>query len=109
MQTSALLALARRRAGISQAELARRAGTSQPDVSVYERGLRDPGTATLRRLVAATGHRLELGLGAAGSDLPPALDDQERSDRLVDVLGLADALPARARHRALDAPRMRSR
>lgn len=53
---------ARRRSGLSQAELARRAGVSQPVISAYESGRREPGLATLSKLVAATGHRLQLDL-----------------------------------------------
>ena len=50
----------RRRQGLTQAELARRAGTSQPVVSAYEHGHRDPTYATLRKLVEAGGERLQL-------------------------------------------------
>ena len=50
----------RRRQGLTQAELARRAGTSQPVVSAYEHGHRDPTCATLRRLVEAGGEQLVL-------------------------------------------------
>lgn len=49
---------ARRRQGITQAQLALRAGTSQHAVSLIERGLRHPSLDTLERLLLATGHRL---------------------------------------------------
>jgi transcriptional regulator with XRE-family HTH domain len=97
MDAAQLLRHARRRRGLTQAELARRAGTSQPVVSAYERGHRDPSTATLRRLLAAAGERLELGLGEAASDVEPPVDLAEHGRRLVDVLLLADAVPHRPR------------
>lgn len=65
---AALLRQARRRAGLSQTALARRAGVTQPVVSAYERGHREPSLATLRRLVAASGHSLEVSV--VGRQLP---------------------------------------
>ncbi len=107
MNGSALLIQARKRAGITQAEMARRAGTSQPVISAYERGRRDPSIETLRRLVQATGAQLELGVGPwAESGLPPAADDAERAARLVDVLLLADAIPHRKRAATIGFPRL---
>ena len=50
----------RRRQGLTQAELARRAGTSQPVISAYEHGRRDPTYQTLRKLVEAGGERLQM-------------------------------------------------
>ena len=98
MHGAAILSRARKRAGLTQAELARRAGTSQPVISAYEHGRRDPGIETLRRLVRAAGAELELGIGARDTpDLPPPADDVERAARLVDVLLLADAIPHRVR------------
>lgn len=43
----------RRRAGLTQAELARRVGTSQPAINRYERGVASPSDATLRRILQA--------------------------------------------------------
>jgi predicted nucleotidyltransferase/DNA-binding XRE family transcriptional regulator len=60
----ALIRDARRRAGLSQAELARRAKVSQPVISAYESGHREPGLATLAKLVEATGHQLRMDLVA---------------------------------------------
>jgi uncharacterized protein len=57
-----LLREARRRSGLSQSELATRAGVTQSVVSEYEAGKRQPALPTLARLVAATGHELALGL-----------------------------------------------
>jgi len=61
-----LLRQARERAALTQAELARRAGTRQSAISAVETGLRDPGVGTLRRLLAAAGFDVELRLIAAG-------------------------------------------
>jgi len=60
--TGELLREARRRAGLSQSELAARAGVTQSVVSEYEADKRQPAVATLARLVAATGCELTLGL-----------------------------------------------
>jgi transcriptional regulator with XRE-family HTH domain len=107
VESAEVLRTARRRRGLSQAELARRAGTSQPVISAYERGRRDPSTETLRRLLAAAGERLQLTLAPVPPDLPPPGDAAEHGRRLVDVLLLADAVPHRARG-GLAMPRMRS-
>jgi transcriptional regulator with XRE-family HTH domain len=53
-----LLARVRRAAGLSQAELARRAGTSRPTLSAYEHGRKSPSLDTLERLLAAAGFEL---------------------------------------------------
>lgn len=57
-----MLREARRRAGLSQVELARRAGVTQSVVSAYESGGRQPSLPTLARLVRSTGSELEVGL-----------------------------------------------
>jgi transcriptional regulator with XRE-family HTH domain len=97
MDPATLIRSARIRRGLSQAALAARAGTSQPVISAYEHGRRDPSTATLRRLVAAAGEVLELRLAPHTPDVPPPASLQEHAERLVDVLLLADAIPARPR------------
>lgn len=107
MDPAALLKAVRRRNGLTQVDLARRAGTSQPVISAYERGRRDPTYATLRRLVSASGEQLRIDAGPIGSDLPPPADLHEHAARLLDVLSLADAIPPRRpRSRRLDAPRL---
>lgn len=109
VEADALLRQARLQRGLTQVELARRAGTSQPVISSYEHGHREPSVATLRRLVAAAGAELELTIRPRrASDLPPPADDAERGRRLVDVLSLADAIPHR-RKGPLRAPRLVSR
>lgn len=57
-----LLWLARRQAGISQRELARRAGTSPAAVSRYEQAAATPDLPTLQRLIRACGFDLRLDL-----------------------------------------------
>jgi DNA-binding XRE family transcriptional regulator len=57
---STLLRTARRRADLTQAQLAERAGLSQAEVARLERAGSNPTAATLERLLRATGHRLEL-------------------------------------------------
>ncbi|MBV9605311.1 MAG: helix-turn-helix domain-containing protein [Solirubrobacterales bacterium] len=47
-------------AGLTQAELAHRAGLSQSAIARLERGDSNPTIATLANVIAATGHRLAL-------------------------------------------------
>jgi hypothetical protein len=54
----------RRAAGLSQAEVADRMGTSQPAVARVEAGVVDVRLSTLRRYAEAVGRRLELRLKA---------------------------------------------
>ena len=95
MDAATLVRTARLRRGLTQAELATRTGTSQPVISAYENGGRDPSIGTLARLVAGTGSRLVLGVADQPSDLPPLTTPEARSAAIVDVLLLADAVPRR--------------
>jgi chemotaxis signal transduction protein/DNA-binding XRE family transcriptional regulator len=91
MQPESLLLIeARRRAGISQRELARRAGTSQAAVARIERARQSPSAATLRRLIAACGIDLNVDIPLEAEAARPLLDD-----RLVlcDIGGEAYAFP----------------
>jgi transcriptional regulator with XRE-family HTH domain len=56
-----LLLAARVEAGLSQRELAARAGTSGATIAAYEGGAKQPRLSTLRRLLEAASARLELG------------------------------------------------
>ena len=58
MSSGTLIRDARRRAGLSQTELARRAAVAQSVISAYESDRREPGLAMLTKLVEATGHEL---------------------------------------------------
>jgi uncharacterized protein len=104
-----LLQEIRRRHGLTQAELARRAGTSQPVISAYEHGRRDPTLKTLSKLVEAGGERLRIDAREPAPGPAPCEDVHEHARRLVDVLTLVDAIPSRPRASALIAPRMVSK
>ncbi|HEY5815610.1 MAG TPA: helix-turn-helix transcriptional regulator [Solirubrobacterales bacterium] len=80
-----------RRSGLSQAELARRAGMPRSVVNAYVRGKREPGADALARLAAAGGFDLQL------SPRKPPVDPERASKILVQVLELAEALPFRPR------------
>ena len=95
MDTGALVRLARLRAGLTQAELARRAATSQPAVARYESGVASPSVATLERLLRAAGERLELGSSPARpTNLAGPLSVRLRSRR-TEVLDAARRAGAR--------------
>jgi len=66
---AALLGTVRREAGLTQAELARRAKTSQAMVARYETGAASPTVRTLARLLRAAGRELVLA-GPARADHP---------------------------------------
>jgi transcriptional regulator with XRE-family HTH domain len=103
-----LIRAVRRRRGLTQAELAARAGTSQPVISAYEHDRRDPTLRTLAKLIGAGGETLRIDALLPLPDLPAARDPDERNRRLLDVLSLADAIPPRRRSAVLRAPRMLS-
>lgn len=46
--------------GLAQAQVAQRAGTSQPTLAAYEAGRAEPRLDTLERLARATGHELSI-------------------------------------------------
>ncbi|HET9163866.1 MAG TPA: helix-turn-helix transcriptional regulator [Solirubrobacterales bacterium] len=88
--------------GLSQAELARRAGMPRSVVNAYVRGKREPGSDALARLAAAAGFDLTL------SPRTPPVDAERASKILVQVLELAEALPYRPKPE-LDYPRLPDR
>jgi transcriptional regulator with XRE-family HTH domain len=57
-----LIRIARRQAGLTQTDLAQRAGTSQAAISAYESGRRSPSVDTLCRVLAAAGVELRMRL-----------------------------------------------
>lgn len=63
----------RRRAAVSQVELAAAAGTSQPAIAAYEHGRKSPTLRTLDRLAAA------VGLEASVVFVPPLTREDRRS------------------------------
>lgn len=68
MDAAAIIKEARARAGLTQAALARAAGTSQPTLAAYESGAKSPSVRTLDKIVRAAGISLDVALRAA----PPA-------------------------------------
>ena len=58
MKIASILRDVRHESGLTQSELAARAGTSQPAVNRYERGVALPSLPTLERLVRAAGQFL---------------------------------------------------
>src|SRR5687768_2669692 len=87
-KASDLLIEARRRAGLTQAELARRAGVTRSVLNTYERGRREPGAETLNAILLAAGFELSL---------KPVIDLERNARILSDVLGLAWSLPYKVR------------
>lgn len=70
----------RHSAGLSQRDLARRAGTSQPAVARYERGVATPSWETMERLAAACGLRIRLT-----TEPLPAAHDIELAELLLEL------------------------
>lgn len=98
MSAADLIRDARRRNGVSQRSLARRARTTQRHVSRIERGEVSPSVETLERLLRAMGERLELG-AAPGPRANPstdvlraAIEDSEVSERFAEVAELSEFL-----------------
>lgn len=90
-----ILERARRGSGLSQRELARRAGTSQPTLSTYEHGTKSPTLAVVERIVNSSGYDLDLsprvtftaGSGARGAPfvVPDRLWRLDVADALATV------------------------
>jgi transcriptional regulator with XRE-family HTH domain len=78
LAAAGLLSRARAAAGLSQRELARRAGTSQSVIARIERGQVSPSLDTLTRLLAAAGFELRMGLEPTSAAVTHMLDDVER-------------------------------
>ncbi|MGH9032133.1 MAG: helix-turn-helix domain-containing protein [Acidimicrobiia bacterium] len=71
LRTGLLIREARRDAGLTQAELATRVGTTQSAVSAWERGKETPRVDTLARILRACGFEADLVLRGR--------DDEDRS------------------------------
>jgi transcriptional regulator with XRE-family HTH domain len=92
-QAGDLIRAARERSGISQRELARRAGTSQAAISRIESGREEPTVERLERVLASLGWRAEVTL------VPIAQHDADRAD----LLEQAALDPSTRLERGLDA------
>lgn len=79
---AALVQLARLKAGLSQRELAERAGVPTTMISAYERDRRQPTLETLRKLLRAAGFdlRLELAPYDPHDDVLEALERDRSAD-----------------------------
>ena len=89
--TAELLRTARHDAGLSQRQVADRSGLEQPQISDYERGRHEPTAATLRRVLAACGLRLDV--------TPARPEPHVAAARLSELLDLAASFPTRRRGR----------
>lgn len=95
IDAAAILKEARERAGLSQRELARRAGTAQSVVARIELGRTSPSLSTLDRLLAAAGFELHAGLELRAVADSHMLDDVPRilsltpEERLLEVANLS--------------------
>lgn len=78
MNAASLVRAARKRAHLTQLELAARAGTSQPAVARCERGSVIPTIPSLRRLLHACGEELVL---ASRAHLPSELEQRVLANR----------------------------
>jgi len=82
MDLGATIRATRHDAGLTQHEVATRAGTSQTAVAAYENGRKAPNSATLERLASAMGTVLRVDFAPPGSDqqaerTPEALSQEE--------------------------------
>jgi transcriptional regulator with XRE-family HTH domain len=113
MEFSALIRSARQAAGITQLEVAQRAGTAQPAVAAYESGARTPSLTTLVRLLGACEHDVEvvthprIRRGAASlAGLSPTihqdLEENREQDALRLLFGFADDFRGSSRPGAIE-------
>jgi len=104
MVSGILLREARLRAGLSQAELARRAGKARSAIGRWERDEVQPSFETLRELVRACGLEISYGLGSHDESSHSLIEESlrlspdERLERLRSWIGfLVEARESLAR------------
>ena len=104
MDPAELLRTVRTRRGLTQATLARRAGTTQTAISRLESGGRSPTIDTLRRLLQVMGEDLDLDARPLRADHDPAhlraeraLTPARRLERAFAWMRLNSAIQAAAR------------
>lgn len=98
LDSAAIVAFVREKSGLTQAQLAQRAGTSQPAVARYETGSANPSTATLQRLTRAAGYEVQVKLvPVRASDLSTdrAKKLRRRRGEIIDLLEKVGASNAR--------------
>ncbi|HEX4867125.1 MAG TPA: helix-turn-helix domain-containing protein [Acidimicrobiales bacterium] len=105
MRSDVLIRRARHRAGLSQRDLAARAGTSHAAIAQYETGVKVPRTDTLERILQAAGFAPDVTLRPR-PDGPPA-DREAKGRELLAALELAALFPLRRRARHLPPPAIR--
>jgi transcriptional regulator with XRE-family HTH domain len=113
MGVTNLIRDARRAAGITQLAVAERAGTAQPAVAAYESGARTPSLATLKRLLGACEHDVEIrarprmrrgaaSLAELSQTIKQDLRDGREQDALRLLFGFADDFRGSSRPGAID-------
>mgnify|MGYP002737844341 FL=1 len=86
VDASALIRQARERAGLTQAQLARAAGTSQPTLAAYETGAKSPSVRSLDRIIRAAGGSLDVKLKVAPTAQGELLDElREHANAIREV------------------------
>lgn len=102
MEAASLIRESRRRAKLTQRELADRADTSHATLAAYETGTKVPRVDTLDRVLRAAGFDPEVSLVTR-----PETDREAREAKgreLFEALELAAQFPARRRARYLPPP-----
>jgi|SRR5436309_8935739 len=102
MAVARLIRETRERHGLNQKALARRAGTSQGQISKIERGVVSPSISTVERLLGVMGERLELSAKAgprpntSRSELRRDYEQLSPEDRVAQQAALSEALTSLA-------------
>lgn len=100
METAgSLVRVARQHAGLSQAELGRRAGVTQSVISAYESGTRQPSMPTLTRIIEAAGAELDIHLQYSDAPWPGGTLARRVRVHRTEILGAL-------RRRGLSNPRL---
>ena len=102
MESATLIRTARRRAGLTQRDLAERAGTSHSTLAAYETGAKVPRADTLVRIVRAAGFEPEVALAVR-----PDRDRAAKGRELREALELAAHFPVGLLARHLQPPVLR--
>lgn len=102
-----LIRQARLDAGLTQAQLAERLGSSQPEVARLERAGANPTVRTLDRVLRATGHRLQARAVAAGVEVDESMLRRQLKETPVQRIRAAVQLYGEGRRFAAAAERSR--